>query len=164
MTLALPTRRSEEWKYSDLARALGDAGFGEDSGRAMVASVPSDVEIFDLDNRERPIWVERHFGKLSQNVVSAVSLAKARGGLALRVPKNKVVTAPLALDLAGQGHVRMLVVLEEGAHLTLLERADANDARNAGVEIVLGDGARLDHVRLAPSSSAVQVEEVAIVL
>ena len=29
MSLALPTRRVEEWKYSDLGHALGEAGFGE---------------------------------------------------------------------------------------------------------------------------------------
>ncbi len=44
--LALPTRRVEEWKYSDLARALGDAGFGEDSARALVGPVPPGVEAF----------------------------------------------------------------------------------------------------------------------
>ena len=49
VALALPTRRVEEWKYSDLARALGDAGFGEASARVSVGKLPAGVEIFVLD-------------------------------------------------------------------------------------------------------------------
>src|ERR1700758_5209469 len=162
MTVALPTRRVEEWKYSDLARALGDAGFGEDSARALVGPIAQGVEMFLLDEPNRPEWIKDHYGKLPANSVSAVSLAKARGGVALRVHKNKHIAAPLALDFAGQGHVRALLVLDEGASLTLMERCDPVDTRNTGFEIVLGRNARLDHVRIAPNSSVVQVEEVSM--
>ena len=162
MSLLLPTRRVEEWKYSDLARALGEAGFGEDSARAVLDAVSAGVEVFDLDEPNRPQWVTAYYGKLPTNAVSAVSLAKARGGIALRVLKNKIIEAPLHLDFAGAGHVRVLLVLEEGAALTLMERNDPAGNRNAGVEIVLGTNARLDHVRLAPVSDAVQVEEISM--
>jgi Fe-S cluster assembly protein SufD len=164
MTLALPTRRIEEWKYSDLARALGDSGFGEDSARAVVGAMPQGVEAFSLDEPNRPEWVKAHYGKLPANNVSAVSLAKARGGIALRVHKNKHIEAPLTLDFTGQGHVRALLVLDEGASLTLVERCDPAETRNTGFEIVMGRNARLDHVRIAPNSSAVQVEEVSMTL
>src|SRR5215469_10064241 len=110
MTLALPTRRIEEWKYSDLARVLGEAGFGEDSARALVGPLPRGVEACGLDEPNRPEWVKAHYGKLPANAVSAVSLAKARGGIALCVHKNTQVEAPLALDFQGQGHVRALLV------------------------------------------------------
>ncbi|MBN9546317.1 MAG: Fe-S cluster assembly protein SufD [Alphaproteobacteria bacterium] len=162
--LALPTRRVEEWKYSDLARALGDAGFGESSARVSVGKPPAGVEIFDLDEPNRPDWVKAHYGKLSNNAVSAVSLAKARGGIALRIPKGKVVEEVLSLDFSGEGHVRALLVLEEGAALTLSEAFDAGETRNAGLEIVLGPNARLDHVRLSPVSDMVQVEEISLTL
>lgn len=164
MTLALPTRRQEEWKYSDLARALGEAGFGEDNARVIVGPVPEGIEAISLDEPQRPEWVKAHYGKLPANSVSAVSLAKARGGIALRVHKNKHVEAPLALDFTGPGHVRALLVLDEGASLTLIERCDAADTRNTGFEIVLGRNARLDHVRIAPNSPAVQVQEVSMTL
>jgi Fe-S cluster assembly protein SufD len=164
MTLALPTRRVEEWKYSDLARALGDAGFGEDSARIVAGPLPQGVEIFSLDEPNRPEWVKAHYGKLPANSVSAVSLAKARGGIALRVHKNKHVEGPLALDFMGRGHVRALLVLDEGSSLTLIERCEAGEIRNTGFEIVLGRNARLDHVRIAPSSPAVQVEEISMTL
>jgi len=162
--LALPTRRVEEWKYSDLARALGDAGFGEASARVSVGKLPAGVEIFDLDEPNRPDWVMAHYGKLTGNSVSAVSLAKARGGIALRIAKGKVIEDILSLSFSGEGHVRALLVLEESTALTLSEEFDPSQTRNAGLEIVLGPNARLDHVRLSPVSDAVQVEEISLSL
>jgi Fe-S cluster assembly protein SufD len=43
----------------------------------------------------------------------------------------------------------------------LLERAgSAAPSRNAGIEIVLGEGAMLDHIRIAPRDTGVAVEEI----
>ena len=53
--------------------------------------------------------------------MSAASLALSAGGVAFRVPKGMAVADPLKLDFTGPGHVRALLVLEEGASLTLLE-------------------------------------------
>ena len=50
------------------------------------------------------------------------------------------------LNLSGEGHVRVLVVVEDGASLTLVETQD-NDAaelRNIGIEFVLGANAQAD--------------------
>ena len=165
MPATLPTRRIEEWKYSDLSQALGDSGFGTEAARAVIGKLPDGVEIFDLDEPNRPAWVRTYYGKLKQNSVSAVSLALARGGIALRVAKNKIIADPVALAFTGKGHGRALILLEEGASLTLIESSEGAQTRNIGVEIILGAHARLDHVRLAPASSgAVQVEEVAMTL
>ncbi len=164
LALALPTRRIEEWKYSDLARALGEDGFGEETARAAAAHVPEGVEIFALEEPNPPFWVKAHYGKRNTNALSALSFAKALGGIGVRVPKGKAVEAPLHLDFSGQGHVRALLVLEEGAALTVLEHSDAADTRNVGFEIALGANAQLHHVRLAPASDAVQVEEISIAL
>jgi Fe-S cluster assembly protein SufD len=161
----LPTRRVEEWKYSDLSQALGEAGFGADQARAVTAALPEGVEAFALDDADRPGWVKAHYGKLKQNTVSAVSLALAHGGIALRVPKNKSIAEPVTLTFTGKGHVRALLVLEEGASLTLVEHSQGAETRNVGVEIVLGANAQLHHVRLAPAAAgAVQVEEAAMTL
>jgi len=160
--LALPNRRVEEWKYSDLARALGDAGFGEASARVEVTALPAGVETIELDQSVIPLWISAHYGKLKANNVGALSLAKTRSGVALHVAKGQVVAEPLRLAVTGEGHVRLLLVLEEGASLTLLEDFDPAGTRNAGFEIVLGANAELRHVRLAPASGAVQVEEVSL--
>jgi Fe-S cluster assembly protein SufD len=85
------------------------------------------------------------------------------GGVAFRVPKGAAITAPLKLDFTGPGHVRGLLVLEEGASLTLVEGVGVTDFRNVGFEIVLGENARLEHVRVSPNAAdAVLVEEVSL--
>ena len=67
------------------------------------------------------------------------------------------------MDFTGKGHVRGLLVLEEGAALTLVEGAGLTDFRNVGFEIVLGEGAVLEHVRISPNAEdGVLVEEVAV--
>jgi Fe-S cluster assembly protein SufD len=157
----LPTRRVEEWKYSDLKSVLGDAGLGE--GAAQVdAAVPDGVERFDLAAVNPPAWVETHLGSLARNAVSEASLAFATGGLALRVPSGVKIVQPLNLALSGAGHLRLLLLLEAGASLTVLESGDTAGPRNAGLEIVLDKGARLEHVRTAPAGDSVQVGEIAV--
>lgn len=164
MSLALPNRRVEEWKYSDLARALGDAGFGEASAHVQMGALPDGIEVIDLAQNVRPLWISAHYGKLKANAMSALSLTKAQGGVALRAPKGRMIAEPLQLNVTGQGHTRLLLVLEEGASLTLLEHNDAADVRNTGFEIVLGANAELHHIRLAPKSDVVQVEEISLTL
>jgi Fe-S cluster assembly protein SufD len=161
---ALPTRRVEEWKYSDLARALGDAGFGEAAAQVVVTAIPAGMDVIDLDEPNRPDWINAHYGKLQANALNAMSLANARGGIALRVPKGRTIDKPLSLEFGGDGHVRALLVLEEGAVLTLAEQSAIAETRNVGFEIVLGPNAQLNHVRLSPVSGAVQVEEISMTL
>jgi Fe-S cluster assembly protein SufD len=159
----LPTRRVEEWKYSDLKSALGDAGLGEGTAFArLLGRLPEGFEYSDLAN-PKP-WAAAHFGALTRNAVSEASLAFAEGGLALRVPAGKHVAEPLMLEPGGSGHARLLLVLEAGASATLFETTDMAGPRNTGFEIVLGEGAHLAHVRLARPVETVQVEEVALSL
>jgi Fe-S cluster assembly protein SufD len=102
-----------------------------------------------------------HIARPTQNVMRAASLALSAGGVAFRVPKGAVITTPLKLDFTGPGHVRGLLVLEEGASLTLVEGVGMTDFRNVGFEIVLGEKASLEHVRVSPNAAdAVLVEEV----
>jgi Fe-S cluster assembly protein SufD len=157
----VPNRRVEAWKYSDLRAALGDAGFGAGSAEWQVGELPAGVELFDLSQPNPPDWVRTHLGTLTRNVASAASLNIAWGGVALRV--TGAAAAPLPLAFAGAGHVRALIVLEEGASLTLVEEQAGQEKalRNTGIEIILSANAELHHVRLAPVvPGGVQVEEI----
>jgi len=166
-TQGVPHRRIEEWKYSDLKTALEPAN---DSIAATAAwsieNVPTGVTLFDLaDLSAAPKWVRAHFGKAAAaETVPAASLALAEGGFALHVARNAVVTEAVRVGLSANGHVRALVVLEDGAGLTLIEQQSAAGAfRNTGVEIVVGANARLTHVRLAQAApNNVQIEDVAV--
>jgi Fe-S cluster assembly protein SufD len=87
--------------------------------------------------------------------LGAASLALMRGGVALRVREE----ATLHLDFLDPphdrpeiSHCRVLLVLEAGARLSLLEshRGESTNQTlaNIGMELVLKPGARLEHVRL----------------
>jgi Fe-S cluster assembly protein SufD len=157
----VPHRRIEEWKYSDLRAAL-DAARVEAEGSAQwrIEKLPEGVELFDLSSPKAPEWVTSTLGVAGGGAMEAASLAFAKSGVALRVTKSGTVR----LNLSGEGHVRVLVVVEENAVLTLVEtqEGDAVELRNIGTEFVLSANAGLAHVRLAPNASkSVQVETIA---
>ena len=82
----IPTRRVEEWKYSDLRSALGEAGIGAAQAELRVAHLPAGVESFDLAQANPPDWVTAHFGLANRNVKSAASLSLSAGGGAFSSP------------------------------------------------------------------------------
>jgi Fe-S cluster assembly protein SufD len=159
----VPHRRIEEWKYSDLKSALDEKGLGAVMAEWLVGNLPAGVDVFDLSQPNPPAWVMVHVARPTRNVMSAASLALSAGGVAFRVPKDVWIADLLKVDFTGAGHVRGLLVLEEGASLTLVEGAGVCDFRNVGFEIVLGEGAALDHVRVSPNAGeGILVEEVSV--
>jgi Fe-S cluster assembly protein SufD len=157
----VPTRRVEDWKYSDLAKALGDTALSEATASWKLGKLPAGVEMFDLAEANAHDWVKTHLGSLKETTLSAASLAFADGGVALRV--TGAVETPLTLEFSGKGNLRALIVLEKNAALTLVENLSGGEQRNVGVEIILGANAQLHHVRLAPAAAgAIQIEEVAM--
>ncbi|MDE2074932.1 MAG: Fe-S cluster assembly protein SufD [Alphaproteobacteria bacterium] len=184
----VPHRRVEDWKYSDLRSALSSpaavvetapapAPFADIAGlrleirdgvlRSDLAKLPPTLEACDLSQLDAaPDWVRAQFGAQDAKEMAAASLALMAGGVALRVKSGVAVEEPLQLNFTSSSahHARVLVVLEDGASLTLLESHDnAAPLANLGVEIVLGEKAQLTHLRLAHSAeTAVQVEEVAV--
>ncbi|MBN9592198.1 MAG: Fe-S cluster assembly protein SufD [Alphaproteobacteria bacterium] len=183
----VPHRRVEDWKYSDLRTALQDSGTTIEAPQAAnifagltgctldlcdghlvtaLDALPHGVEAVNLADGVVPGWVSENLGKTSRNGMADASLALMTGGLALRVKSGVVVEKPLCLNInSGTAHhVRLLLVVEDGAGLTLLEHhAHAASLANIGFEIVLGAKSALTHVRVAQSArDAVQVEEVAV--
>jgi Fe-S cluster assembly protein SufD len=157
----VPSRRVEDWKYSDLAKALGEIVLSEDTASWKLGALPAGVEMFDLADANAPDWVKARLGSLKENTLSAASLAYANGGVALRV--TGAVETPVTIEFFGKGNLRALVVLEKSAELTLVESLSGGEQRNVGIEIVLGQNAKLHHVRLAPlAAGAIQIEEVAM--
>jgi Fe-S cluster assembly protein SufD len=163
----VPNRRVEDWKYSDLKAAL-EAANDLESGTIAWAfdALPVGVEVLDLAKlTDAPDWVSACFGKsATEHAMAAASFTLARSGFALRVGPDVKVTEPLRLSFSGTGHARAVVVLEQGAALTLVETRPAGAGfSNIGIEIVLGAGAQLSHLRLADQAGdAIQIEDVAV--
>ncbi len=119
----LPTRRTEAWKYTDLAAvlpsdlepaarvdgavpggslfaALADGELTFVNGYLTALMLPSGIEAFDLARvgARAPLWVENHLGKLAadaEHPLGAVSLALMRGGAALKVSKGTATAVHL---------------------------------------------------------------------
>ncbi|HWY13774.1 MAG TPA: Fe-S cluster assembly protein SufD [Rhizomicrobium sp.] len=189
----VPNRRIEQWKYTDLRGALeaqsaavlaGPVLHSDGNPFAAISAfqlsisngclqepssqIPLEIELFDLGrlDDEAPNWVRQNFGEaLSRNTMGEASLGMMRGGIAMRV--TAATTTPVHLDFlqnADAVHCRLLLVMEPGASLVLLEsHGKSRGLINLGVELVLEPNAQLIHVRLADSApDAVQVEEVAM--
>jgi Fe-S cluster assembly protein SufD len=154
----VPHRRIEEWKYSDVRSALGS----EDVAAAgatkwQVEGKPENVEIVDLSGNV-PQWVRDHLPQPSSNAMESASVAFAAGGVGLRVAHDKAA-GPVRLNWSEHGHARLLIVVEEGASLTLVEtHKTANGLRNIGAEIVLRANARLSHIVVGSKAEGVRIE------
>jgi Fe-S cluster assembly protein SufD len=160
----VPHRRVEDWKYTDLRGALEGAN---DIGKGpSVASVrnTAGLELFEFGG-VAPAWVVENFAAAGMDgAMSAASLALSRSTLALRIPANAQPAEPVEFEFGG-AHVRLLIVVEAGAVVTLLETPVGGEESfsNAGVEIVLREGARLNHVRTASNAaSAIVIEDLTV--
>ncbi len=164
----MPHRRFEHWRYSDL-RAVLDAGQVAQAGTAkwQVENLPQGVELFDLAApADAPEWVVRNLA------LSAIGRRWKRRRWPLRMAgwrcawrAGRKLLNRCGYKLRRPGNLRLLVVLEEGASLTLMEThtVDAGLLRNVGVEIALGAAAKLTHVRLAAGApKSITVEHIAV--
>jgi Fe-S cluster assembly protein SufD len=129
----------------------------------------SGVETVDLGtiDSNTPGWVKDHLGLLAAGLdqpLGAASLALMRSGAAIRV---YAPNAALHLDFLNPlrrgdfvSHSRVLIVIEDGASLRLMEShtGEGTDQTlaNLGLEFVLMPGAKLEHVRLQAEAPSVR--------
>jgi Fe-S cluster assembly protein SufD len=178
----LPTRRVEAWKYTDLANALEselkpaapfhgtfaeEAAFAAPDAHLLLvngflhrARAANGLDIVDLGAlaRNTPDWVKDNLGLMAASrdqPLGAASLALMRGGVAVKIRERATLHLDFLTPPPERGavsHSRVLIVLEEGAHLSLLESHRGEGTHqtlaNIGMELVLKPGARLEHVRL----------------
>jgi Fe-S cluster assembly protein SufD len=149
---ALPNRKLEDWKYTDLRNAVGEHVVASAPTAAWsVSSASGAVDVADLP----AIMPRGEHGAMAEFAISA-----AKAGPYVRVAKGE--TGAVHLHLTEGGHGRALIVVEDGASLTLHETVQATGFANVAVEIVIGKRAQLNHVRLAPLTDAAQVADYAV--
>ena len=150
--LALPNRRIEDWKYTDLRNAIDPAAVESAPTATWRVSVSGAAEQKDLPEIT-PRGAHGQMGELAAS--------RANSGVFLRVGKGERGTA--RLELANAGHGRALIVIEDGAVLALRENGRADEFANIAVDVVLGANAQLLHVReSAVGSEAVRVSDYSL--
>lgn len=180
----LPHRRVEAWKYTDLKNkfpvgldlANGGGAVGADVFAEMkahrlsiiggkVSAVPDDVpdglEAMSLaDALAMPSLFLRQWLQPTTDTVENLNLAFATDGALIRVAKGLQVKLPVllrsSLNEAAMAHTRNVIVLEEGAELTLVELDDGDAAgfTSTVTAISLEPGARLRHLRVTANEGA----------
>jgi Fe-S cluster assembly protein SufD len=193
--VGLPTRRVEEWKYTDLralmqeamplagapdvaakarAKAAGKLLAGVNARRLVFVDDAFVPELSDLAGLEKGLTVRSmaealaqgdplvaaHLGKVvpADDVALALNTAFMGDGALIHVGAGLAPKRPLHLvfvtasDKPMAVFPRSLVVIEKGAGLTLIESHEGPDTSdyqvNAALEIVVGDEAALDYVKL----------------
>ena len=135
------------------------------------------MEIVDLGklDAKTPGWVKDHLGSMAASAeqpLGAASLGLMRGGVAFRVSGESTLHLGFVTRALAQGavsHSRVLIVLEEGASLRLFEthvgEGAAETLANLGIELVLNEGAKLEHIRMqAEAANALHVTSLGATL
>jgi Fe-S cluster assembly protein SufD len=101
-------------------------------------------------------FITSHVGKTVETGDAAVALNTAlmSDGAVIRVAKGTVIRRPIHLIFAGgsdkpnSAYIRSLVVIENDAKVILLESHESGLSQvNAALELQIGDGAHVDHVK-----------------
>ena len=163
--VGFPTTRQEAWRFTDV-RAIAGTSYGKGVSRWSIdANGAPGLVVGDL-SRAGDIARE-HLGRyadLSGNPFTALATAFLEDVQVVSVPARTEVTNPIRLShrLEGTGAVmgtpRVLIVLGDQARATVIETHDDSGAgaslANSVTEIVLGNGAMLDYVRVQREGTA----------
>jgi Fe-S cluster assembly protein SufD len=170
----LDAARLEEFSYEEARRSqlVFVNGFYR-SELSSVEALPEGVVAMDIARalkEEKYVEVLREqlarSADYTENAFTALNTALLSGGAFLLVPKGVEVESPIHLLFISDGSdgqnlstPRLLVVGERGSSATIIESyVSAREAdvyfTNAVVEIVLADGARLNHYKVQRESAA----------
>ncbi|MSR06247.1 MAG: Fe-S cluster assembly protein SufD [Gemmatimonadetes bacterium] len=135
-----------------------------ESAPSSVRGLPPGVRFESLQSalETSPEVVRKHLGqhaRFDENGFTALSTAFVRDGAFLHIPRGVDLRDPLEILFlsapvggAWVSHPRILIVVDEGARGVVVERYAGADTgpyfTNTVTELVLGDGARLDHCRV----------------
>jgi Fe-S cluster assembly protein SufD len=172
--LGFPGDRDEDWKFTSvkpILRTPMQVGRPSDSSPAIShGTLPPGVVVTSLPDAlaKHPELVEPYLGQHAEynaHPFVALNTAMWGQGLFLHVPDGVIVEDPILLEFSA-GHSddgpprlwyrRVLIVLGKGSRATVSENYVGNPGQqyavNAVSEIVLGEGAVLDHYKVQEES------------
>ena len=167
--VGFPTARrgNERWKYTAVA-PIARAEFALTTERTenpefnFGFSAVSAVSVFDNEHEEE---IRRYLGSMARfddDGFTALNTAFLRDMAFVRVPDDCGETVSVCVNHASRSdavtHPRTLIVAGRNANLTVVETYNGPEGQryftNAVTEIVVGEGAHVDHYRLLDESPA----------
>ena len=155
----LPTTKVEQYKYTDTVSAFaGNYELATATARLLTTDSPVAVNNAELLNRHYATCAD------TTDPIVALNTAFATECLCIHVAEGQTVERPLEIsDVLSSTtdkmeHKRILIVLEQGASLTLLMHYVANDKlrflTTQVIEIIIADNAHLDMYEIEETHTA----------
>lgn len=179
----LPHGRMEAWKYTDLRTRLTGADaapiafagklpkgafdavdadtlvFANGTYRADLSalSVDPSLQIADLAWNIWPQWAVDAATAAPATALADWAASAMTGGVAIRVRRNHALSRAVVLRFLnhdGARHMRVLLTMEAGSALTLVESHEGGAAglENVSVAVTLGANTRLSHFKLVSAA------------
>ena len=153
----LPARRAEAWKYSNVQKWYQAALLPGRAAPAHQIRPPEGVEFCRFEDPAAAALLAAHLGTavdLDRHPLAAVNRILLDGGMVLRVPAGRKIAEAVRFGDLGAAYEHVLIILEPGAELAMVETPAA--ATHRIVECIVGAGARLTHRRVQPQGHAAQ--------
>ncbi len=147
-----PTTREEEWRFTSvtpIAKAHFPTIAPSFNGHGLRTALERD-----------PALIEEYLGQYAscENPFVALNTANFEDGAFLQIPANTVVEEPLWIDFTAvpdrAAHPRNLIIAGAGSQVRIVERYTGRGRyfTNAITEIVVGENAIVEHVKLEEES------------
>ncbi len=156
-SLPVPSNREEAWRFTNLRGFDPDGYPVEQPQLDLEGDAPAPATFMHLSQAvaEQPALVEPYLGSVVSDgeKFAAANAAHWLDGVLLYVPAGVEIEAPLRaiVDVTADGSAayhRVLIVLERDAKATFVEEYRSHSAAyvNTVVEVIVGDGAKLEYV------------------
>lgn len=153
----LPVFRAEAWKYSNVGKWYQAALAPAEAPSVGETCVPDGVELHRFDEPAARPFLADHLGAaidLARHPLAAVNRILLGSGVVVRVPAGRRIDEPVNVDDIGAAYEHILLIVEPGAELALVETPIT--ATHRVVECIVAEGARLVHRRVQPRGQTPQ--------
>ena len=158
----LPDTRGEPWKYTNVNRWY-DVALAHRDTAPLGIDAPDGILVVDFDDPRAQPLAAAYRGKtfdLAEQPLAAVNGLLLGAGVAIVVPANWHGDAPVRISEGGPPYQHILLVVERGASITLVEESSGFTHRI--VEVVVEAGGHLRHLRRQPPAPTRECSLVAV--
>ena len=157
----LPAPRSEQWRHTNVTRWYAAAQEAELGDAHVCVDAPAGVRVLDFADSQAAALAGEHADifDLAEHPLAAVNGLLLGAGVIVLAPPGVAATEPVCIEGLGAAFQRVLVVVEAGASLVVVEAPSPFTHRI--VECVVGANAQLTHLRRQSASNGYECSLVA---